>query len=148
MLKACLIQCLRFRVATHTLKSRGRFHQHDEVARVQFHRAPEICLRFMPAGRSAINGAYGYVDASFVRQKLFGLFKLFQSTIVITKAMISIDTFLPVDLACIRLDLLGFLQCDSGQFATLISMIEALPNTDPDGVRTSDSRHAGISDRA
>ena len=76
---------------------------------------------------STVNGSYGYVDASFVRQKFFRLFKLFQSAIVITKAVIGIETFLRVDFARVRLDFFGFLQSDSGQFAPLFSVISPTP---------------------
>jgi hypothetical protein len=81
------------------LKGRSCFHEHYEVARVQFRGMPEIGFDFLETPRSTVNGSYGHVDASFVRLKFLRPFKLFQSAIVITKAMISIKTFLRVDFA-------------------------------------------------
>src|SRR5262249_333175 len=68
-----------------------------------------------------------HVNPGFVRQESFGNLKLGQRPIVVTEPMVSIETFLPVKLSCIRLDLLSFLQGKSGEFPTLIGMIRASP---------------------
>src|SRR5205814_151362 len=89
--QSLLIQAPCFRVAAHTLKGRPRFHQHDEVARVQLHGTLEISFSFLPARGSAVHGANDDVKPGLVRQKLRREIQLRQRPIVVTKSVVGIE---------------------------------------------------------
>src|SRR5256885_7747352 len=107
--------------------SKAGFFKDEDVARIQFTSASEISDRVVPAGLTPVHCGKVGVKLARIRQQLASEFKLRAGTLVIAKSMISVSSFLQMNLARIRPDLFGTLERHIRPFATRVRVIEAAP---------------------
>src|SRR2546423_7683325 len=107
--------------------SKTGFFKDEDIARIQFAGAREISDRVLPAGLTPVHCGKVGVKLARIRQKPARKFKLSAGTLVIAKSVISVSSFLQMNLARIRPDLFGALKSAICLFTTRVRVIEGAP---------------------
>src|SRR6266480_3702799 len=107
--------------------SKTGFFKDEDIARIQFAGAGEISDRVLPAGLTPVHCGKVGVKLARIRQKPASEFKLSTGTLVIAISMISVSSFLQMNLAGVRPDLFGTLKSAICLFAPRVRVIEATP---------------------
>src|SRR5256885_17098270 len=107
--------------------SKTGFFKDEDIARIQFAGAGEISDRIVPARLTPIHCGKVGVKLARIRQKPASEFKLSTGTLVIAKSVISVSSFLQMNLAGVGPDLFRMLKSAIRPFATRVRVIEAAP---------------------